>query len=64
MVVWDKQSGDEVKRLPRETTFFTGVTIHPGNPLEFVSFGADRFFIVHVHCVVFTCLAGTRARLS
>jgi hypothetical protein len=48
VVIWNKQSGDEVKRLTRHKDCPMGIVINPGNPSEFVSFGYDNSFIVHV----------------
>jgi hypothetical protein len=46
VVVWDKQSGNEVNCLAGHRDNTLGVTLHPGNPLEFVSFSEDHSFIV------------------
>jgi hypothetical protein len=48
VVIWDKKSGGEVKRLVGHTKTTVGGIINPGNPFELVTFGEDHSFIVHI----------------
>jgi hypothetical protein len=53
VVVWDKQSGDQLKRLTGHKGDLVGVALNPGNLWEFVSFDRDGSFIVQVDRVLF-----------
>jgi hypothetical protein len=46
VVVWNKKNGNEVKRLAGHTNYLAGVTLHPGNPWELISYEWDGSFIV------------------
>jgi WD40 repeat protein len=48
VVVWDKKSGDEVKRLAGHVGGLVGITLNPVNPHEFVSYDRNSSFIVQV----------------
>ena len=39
--MWDRVSGQVVKRLAGHTNGIRGIAVNPSNPLEIVSYGED-----------------------
>jgi WD40 repeat protein len=46
VVVWERETGREVKRLSGHTNWVRGVVYHPSNPSIVVSYSDDNTFIV------------------
>jgi len=52
VVVWNRQSGQQVSRLSGHTSSVFGIAVHPTDPCKFISYSDGKSFIMYLLCVV------------